>query len=123
MGLSFININSINKVKKEEVIDLSEILDNFLRVKPSDIDNNKLQSKPGFIVELRSFLQNLLYGGYSIDKKEKLRIIKFIDKLNEQEAALDLAIGNKKDFEIAGERLNQKSQSAFGTSKRKKKAG
>jgi hypothetical protein len=52
-----------------------------------------------------------------IDKKNRIEIINFIDKLNLQKELLDLqkGVSNMKDIKVAAHRLGRKSQSAFLT--------
>ena len=52
---------------------------------------------------------------FTRSKENKLRLIKFVSKLNSQKEFLELASGeiNLDDIQRAGKKLGKKSQSAF----------
>ena len=121
MSTTLSDINSLNKVDKNEIDHISHVLYYCMRFENSDIKNNNIAIKPKLIAQLKKILEDILSTDYLSAKEEKVRIIKLIDKLNQQEAAVELAIGNRQNLKVAAERLGRKSQSAFNSPKSRKK--
>ncbi len=76
-----------------------------------------LNKKDEIISDFSSLLEKYLKLRLATSSTEKLRVINFIDKLNQQRELLDLEKErlNINDVKIASERLGKKAQSGFET--------
>ena len=112
-----------NKKMEEKIFqkDITEVYRIIISSFYEDLRKRKTNPKAvvseRLIDKYKLFLVALLENDLLRDKKDKLEIIKFIDKLNSQKEALEIKSG-KKSFEelsAASKRLGRKSQSAFSS--------
>ena len=115
------SIKFINKVSKKEAEDILQILISSLIFDSSKNVKDDLTSKGIFISFFSVALENVMHNDVVKSKQDRLKVIKFIDKLKQQESAIDFVKGDRTNLQIAAERLGRKAQSSFSSSKQRSK--
>ncbi|MGV3684468.1 MAG: hypothetical protein ACO1NS_02505 [Daejeonella sp.] len=105
-----------NQINDEELLEITQIMFNSFKINRNYKDLTYVSKKETLISLFSSFIEQYLKMNFTGSKENKLRLIKFVSKLNSQKELLELASGeiSLDDIQKAGKRLGKKSQSAFG---------
>lgn len=106
-----------NQINDQELLEVTQIMFNSFMVKGNYKDLNYVSKKETLIGLFSDFIEQYLKMNFTGSKENKLRLIKFVSKLNSQKELLELASGeiNLVSIQSASKRLGRKSQSAFGS--------
>lgn len=104
-----------SQINERELWEITQIMLSSFLVKRNYKDLSLVSKKETLISSFSSFIEQYLKMNFSGSKENKLRLIKFVSKLNSQKELLELASGenNLENIRRAGIRLGKKSQSAF----------
>ncbi len=99
----------------EELHEVTKIMFASLTYNSNQRDLIYILTQKALLASFSDFIEQYLKSNFSGTRENKLRLIKFVSKLNLQKELLELASGetNLKDIQKAGRRLGRKSQSAF----------
>ena len=109
-----------NKVDKKETQDVLNVIASSLIFDSSTNTEDDFEGISVFVSFFSRALEEVMQSDVVKSKPDRLKVIKFIDKLKQQKYAIELAKGNKIDLQIAADRLGRKAQSSFGSANIKK---
>lgn len=109
------NIEFVNEVNKEVAHDVLDVLVSSLIFDSTTNTKEDMEGMSVFISFLNRALEQVIQTDVVKSKQDRLKVIKFMDQLKQQQNAFEIARGNKTNLRIAAERLGRKAQSAFST--------
>lgn len=109
------SLKFINKVDEQEAKEVFHVLASSLIFDSSYNTKAELHDKSIFISFFSRILEEAMQNNVVKSKQDRLKVIKFLDKLKQQKEAVEFAKGNEVNLKIAAERLGKKVQSAFST--------
>lgn len=110
-------IEFVNEVNEKEAGDVLQVLISSLIFDSSKNTRADLEGKGIFISFFSSALENAMHNDVVKSKQDRLKVIKFLDKLKQQTIAIEFAKGDKGNLKIAAQRLGRKAQSSFSSPK------
>ncbi len=108
----------VNKKNEEETKEVFEVLLSSLIFDSNRNTKQDFKFKSFFFFVCSRLVEEVMQNDLLKSKKERLKFIKFLDKLNQQKEAIEFADANEFALKIAAERLGRKAQSAFSNVKK-----
>ncbi len=110
-------VKQSNQINDEELQEVIQIMFNSFKVTGKYTNLNYVSKKETLLSSFSDFIEQYLKLNFAGSKENKLRLVKFISKLNMQKELLELASNetNFKNIQKAGKSLGKKSQSAFSS--------
>lgn len=110
-------IEIINEVNREDAYKAFDVLVSSLIFDSSTNTKKDIEGMTVFISFLNRALEKVIQRDIVKSKADRLKIIKFMDMLKQQQNAFEIAKGDKAALRIASERLGRKAQSSFSSSR------
>lgn len=117
MPTTLSEIRTQNEIDEKEFGEMTKIMYGSFLIKKANKDKAILEKQTILISLFTEMLNKYLEFQMLSDKKRKIELINFIDKLNLQKELLELQKGitNIDNIKEAAQRFGRKSQSAFST--------
>lgn len=117
MAVTIAEIRNQNEIQENEFEEMTKLMFDSFLIKKSRKDKSILDKQTYLISLFTDILKKYIELQMLSDRKRKLDVINFIDKLNLQKELLDLQKGVTKitDIKEAAQRFGGKSQSSFST--------
>src|SRR5260221_11331222 len=117
MSATLSEIRNRNEIREKEFDEMTKLMFDSFLIKKSRKDKSLLEKQTYLISLFSDILNKYLEFQMLSDRKRKLEVINFIDKLNLQKELINLQKGasNIDDIKAKAQRFGRKSQSAFST--------
>jgi hypothetical protein len=110
----------VNEVNEKEAQAVFHVLSSSIIFDSSTNTKDDLNDISTMVSFFSRALEKIMQSHLVKSKSDRLKVIKFIDKLKQQTNAIELAKGKKVDLQIAAERLGRKAQSSFSSANSRK---
>ena len=114
MAITLNQIRNQNEIQENEFEEVAKLIYNSFLIKKSRKDKTTLEKQTYLISLFTEMLNKYVELQKLTDKKRKLKVINFIDKLNLQKELLDLQKGVTKisDIKETAQRFGRKAQTS-----------
>lgn len=117
MAITLTEIRDQNEIQENEFDEMTKLMFDSFLIKKSRKDKAIIEKQTYLISLFTEMLNKYIEFQMLSDRKRKLEVINFIDKLNLQKELLDLQKGASKiaDINESAQRFGRKAQSSFST--------